>query len=472
LLNYFPKYLTDKAFLLYFVALSAISLAFFSHAMPIHWYLFGIVDILLFFHFSNTLTKQWFTLSPQAYTKKLFTWGFVLSVLFMAISYITFSWLRGEPFEYDPSDGLAYHQGAAWFADEFWKGDTSNYWGWFVKEPLSDQGYPLYLALIYPLLGSEVFLVRVVKCVYRAWMGVLVYKLAARTFGESVGRMAGIFCLFMPNITFYAGSHRKEMEMIFLTVWAIERFDALLRGQQFKLKNIILPIFLVIILFTFRTALGAAIMIAFLVTLMLSKVASKRRKRKILVWSFALSLVIAGGPIYGELSELWNRKFSGEYTGKTVEWRAETEGGNKFAKYAGSAVFAPLIVVIPFPTMVDPQVEAHYNFQRMNGGYFIRNFLAFFVLLALFKDIKSKKWRNYIFIYAFMFGYLGIIAFSEFAQSERFHLPAVPFLLILAAHGISEFTNKDKRAFSIYMVLLFVALIGWNWFKLAGRGLI
>ena len=51
-------------------------------------------------------------------------------------------------------------------------------------------------------------------------------------------------------------------------------------------------------------------------------------------------------------------------------------------------------------------------------------------------------------------------------------LDLVPFLLILAAHGISQFTNKDKRAFSIYMVLLFVALIGWNWFKLAGRGLI
>ncbi|MCB9070872.1 MAG: hypothetical protein H6543_00050 [Prevotellaceae bacterium] len=29
----------------------------------------------------------------------------------MAISYVTFSWLRGEPFEYDPSDGLAYHEG-------------------------------------------------------------------------------------------------------------------------------------------------------------------------------------------------------------------------------------------------------------------------------------------------------------------------------------------------------------------------
>ena len=180
-----------------------------------------------------------------------------------------------------------------------------------------------------------------VKCVYRAWMGVLVYKLAARTFGESVGRMAGIFCLFMPNFTFYAASHRKEMEMILLTVWAIERFDVLLRSQQFKLKNIVLPIFLVIVLFTFRTALGAAIMIAFLVTLMFTKVASKRRKRKILVWSFALSLAIAAGPIYGELSELWNRKFSGEYSGKTIEWRAEY-GGNSLVKYASSAIIALL----------------------------------------------------------------------------------------------------------------------------------
>ena len=154
MLNYFPKYLTDKAFLLYFGALGLITLAFFSHAMPIHWYLFGIVDILLFFHFSNTLTKQWLSLSPKGYTKKLFTWGFVLSVLFMAISYITFSWLRGEPFEYDPSDGLSYHEGAVWFANEFWKGDTSNYWRWFIQQPLSDQGYPLYLALIYPLLDS------------------------------------------------------------------------------------------------------------------------------------------------------------------------------------------------------------------------------------------------------------------------------------------------------------------------------
>ncbi|MCB9070873.1 MAG: hypothetical protein H6543_00055 [Prevotellaceae bacterium] len=47
-------------------------------------------------------------------------------------------------------------------------------------------------------------------------------------------------------------------------------------------------------------------------------------------------------------------KFSGEYSGKTIEWRAEY-GGNSLVKYASSAIIAPLIVVIPFPTMTDPR---------------------------------------------------------------------------------------------------------------------
>ena len=74
-------------------------------------------------------------------------------------------------------------------------------------------------------------------------------------------------------------------------------------------------------------------------------------------------------------------------------------------------------------------------------------------------------------IIAFICGYLVVIAMSSFAHSERFHLPALPFALILAAYGISEFKNKDKLYFNLWLVLIFVAMVGWNWFKLAGRGL-
>ena len=152
-----------------------------------------------------------------------------------------------------------------------------------------------------------------------------------------------------------------------------------------------------------------------------------------------------------------------------MEWRSERKGGNQFAKYASGAIFAPLIVVIPFPTMI--YIETQENLQRLNGGYFIRNFLAFFILFTLVIIIKQKKWRDFVLIYTFTFSYLFILALSQFAQSERFHLPALPFLLIMAAYGISNSTPKIKRYLNFYMIILFCIIVIWNWFKLAGRGL-
>ena len=70
-----------------------------------------------------------------------------------------------------------------------------------------------------------------------------------------------------------------------------------------------------------------------------------------------------------------------------------------------------------------------------------------------------------------MLFYLAVIALSAFAQSERFHLPALPFALLFAAYGVSQMRNKDIRWFNIWLVFIFLANIGWSWFKLAGRGM-
>ena len=98
--------------------------------------------------------------------------------------------------------------------------------------------------------------------------------------------------------------------------------------------------------------------------------------------------------------------------------------------------------------------------------------MAFFTMFALFLIIKDGKWREYTLTGSFMIGYLIVIALSKFAASERFHLPVLPLILMYAAYGISQVTNKTKKYFTFYMVFLFVALLGWSWFKLAGRGAI
>jgi hypothetical protein len=86
--------------------------------------------------------------------------------------------------------------------------------------------------------------------------------------------------------------------------------------------------------------------------------------------------------------------------------------------------------------------------------------------------VKNNKWRDYILIGSLTIGYLIVIAMSAFAQSERFHQPAMPFLLMFAAFGISKITNKSKTYFIWYMVFIFAAIVAWSWFKLAGRGLV
>jgi len=153
-----------------------------------------------------------------------------------------------------------------------------------------------------------------------------------------------------------------------------------------------------------------------------------------------------------------------------MEWRAKQKGGNEFANRMSAAVFAPAIFIIPIPTMVT--IEGQDNQQLINGGNFTKDVLAFFLFLSFIFLIKNKKWRDTSMIEVFMIGYLVIIAFSAFAQSERFHLPAMPFYMILAAYGISNLHNKHKKYFNWYIVLLFAIIVFWNWFKLAGRGLI
>ncbi len=69
----------------------------------------------------------------------------------------------------------------------------------------------------------------------------------------------------------------------------------------------------------------------------------------------------------------------------------------------------------------------------------------------------------------FVLGYLGILANSGFAISERFHLPVVPVLIILAAAGMEQLKSIRSNYYLWYLLLVAGLVIGWNYIKLAGR---
>lgn len=465
MLNYFPKYFTSKAITLYLTALMVVSVLFMNMAMSIVWWVFGIVEVAGFFYFSNQLTRKWTNYSEKTFSKKLFQTALILRVVWVFFSYLFYLGMTGAPYEFSAADVYTYESLANVVMTKGWEGVQSL----IDSVGLSDSGYAAYLGTIYSIFGKGVIVPRLIKALLGAFATVLIYRVASRNFGEGVGRMSGIFYMLMPNLILYTGSHLKEAEMVFLVVAFIERADYVIRSKSYNFINIAIPILLAGLLFMFRTVLGATALFALMTAILMSgnKVLNMGKRTVLAVWIGLAMIYLVGGKVATEIEQVWESR--GENQKASMEWRATREGGNQFAKYATGAVFAPMIFVIPFPTMVE--TPGQENQRLINGGNYVKNILAFFTMFALFLLIKEGKWRDHLLIGSFTIGYLVVIALSAFAQSERFHQPALPFILVFAAYGISRADNKTKRYYTIWLAFIFVALIGWSWFKLAGRGL-
>lgn len=465
MLNYFPKYFSNRAIILYLSALAVVSVVFFSKMLPFIWWLFGLTEVLGFFYFSNLLTQKWGNITPATFTRKIFRTSLIIRISWVIFSYFFYILMTGKPFEFSAADSLLYQR----IADNLAETGFGNYENVFFGMDVSDRGYGTYLGTLYMIVGNGVIIPRFIKAILGSLMCILVYKLAKRNFGEEVGRMAAIFCMLMPNMIYYSAIHLKEAEMVFLAIWFVERADHLVRNHKYTFLTIMPTLLIASSLFFFRTILGVTALFALMTTLMFSssRVMSWGKRVVTTIWVVVTITYFIGGRIAGEIEETWQaRKGNQELS---MQWRAEREGGNKLAKYASSAVFVPLIFVIPFPTMVNtPNQE---NQQLLHGGNYIKNILAFFVIFAIYYVLRNKLWKDYLLLGSFTIGYLILIALSAFAQSERFHQPALPFLLILAAFGVSKITNANKKLFQWYMAFIFVAIIAWSWFKLAGRGL-
>lgn len=440
--------------------------------MSWYWIVLGIIQVVGFFSYSNILTRKWSAISEKSFTKRLWQTSLIVRIIWVVFSYFFYQYMTGKPFEFGAADS-GFYQYLGEFGSSQLKQGNLNLLDAFQKNAgleLSDTGYPIYLSIIYFLTANSIFITRIIKAILSAYTVVLIYKLASRNFGEEVGRMAAIFAMLMPNLIYYCGLHLKETEMVFLTVAFIERADHAMRSPKFTVSNLILPVVLVAVLFFFRTVLGATALFAFMTALALSSMQTMKKTGKrimMIAWVLMTIAYFMGGRIATEVEEVWADRHANQDT--SLEWRAQRKGGNVFSKYASKSVFAPMIFVIPFPSMVD--VPNQENQQLIHGGNYVKNIMAFFAMFMLFTMVIEKKWRDHLLIVSFLVGYLLVIAMSAFAHSERFHLPALPFLLMMAAAGVSVQTNKSKKLFDWYVVFIFVVIIAWSWFKLAGRGM-
>ena len=331
----------------------------------------------------------------------------------------------------------------------------------------SDQGYIYWLTLIYTLFGRSLLIPRIFKALMHAYLCIVVYKLGKRTFGERTGRLASVMCAFMPILIQICGLHTKEAEMIFLSIFALERMDYLIRSKHYTIWNILVPILLTGLTFGFRTIIGMCLIFAFIVFVVLSPKGMVGKKGKIITLASVLVvfLVFLFSPIGREMNIIYRLKFT-DLDYQSVKYESK---GMQHSELAKSYYLAPGAFVLPLAPMVE---ESPDHNKMIHGSTYVKNFLAFFAMLALVIVFRQKKWRDFSLLGAYELSYLAIIMFSFAANSERFHEPAVPLLIIMAAYAMTHLRHKDLRIFYVYCGLLFVALFIWNWLKLSARGLV
>ena len=466
MITFFPRQISERAILVYLISLSAVSLFFMDYAMGFGYMALGCVWVIGFFSLLVYCCKKWVKLSDKQFLSNVFLVALILRVFWVVASYFFYDAVTGQPFEFQARDSHGYHLDAEWLAGEPW----STTWSYlFGSVMYADSGFPLYLTVIYKLLGPVIIIPRFINAILSAWTCVLVYKMSSRTFGEEVGRMAGIMMVFMPNLIIYCGYHLKETLMLFLMVACLERIDALIRSKQMTFWGVVVPSLLAASLFLFRTAMGAAALFAFASTILVSSVPTMKRtgKRVALIgWGVLALVVFAGGSIASEVESLWEGRGENQ-ANKRME---QTLRGNKWAKYATGTVMAPMIVALPFATMVD--VDEQYGQQAKSGGNYIRNFMAFFAILAIYEAFRRKRWREFVTIGAFVIAYLGVVASSGFNNSERFLLPGLPCLIMMWSYGVSTLREKTYKLLTPWCVVVFVMEFAWAYFKLGSRGII
>ncbi len=467
MIPYFPKQIGERAMLVYLISLSLVSLVFVNYIMGLGYIALGFFWVCGFFGMVALCSKSWRSFSEKRFVETIVTVSLALRIVWVIVSYFFYEAVTGIPFEFSAADSLAYHEDAMWLASEPFSSTGRYLFGAVIM--LADSGYPFFLSVIYRIFGPVVIIPRILNALLSAWTCVLLYRIAARTFEEETARMATIMMVFMPNLIIYCGYHLKETLMLFLLVAGLERTDALIRGKQMTFWSILVSSLLVGSLFLFRTALGAAAVIAFASAILASSAPSMKRggKRIALIgWGVLTLVLFAGGSIATEVEEMW------EGREENVVRKREQQAilGNQWAKYATGAVMAPMIVVLPFATMVD--VDEQYGQQAKSGGNYIRNFMGFFAILAIYEAIRRKKWRDFVLVGAFVVAYLGVVSFSGFSNSERFLLPGLPGLIMMWAYGVSCLQKRSYKLLTPWCFVVVAMEVAWAYFKLGSRGIL
>lgn len=448
-------------------ALLIVSVCFQTFALKPLWMVWGVATVLFFFGLTFYCHRQWKHNDAKTFLRKVFWWALGIRVVYVVGIMFYYYWQTGVSFEYQAADSWMYHNTATYLsrlvrngqAGEAFRLLNGNTFGF------SDQGYLMYLTTLYTCFDNNILGPRLLKALMSAYTCVAIYKLASRSLGEKTGRLAAVMAVFLPQFIHYTGTYLKETELVFLATLALERMDYLIRSHHFGFWNILVPILLTALTFGFRTIVGMVLLVSFMAFVLFGpkELLSKKNRTITLCLTTAIILVML-------LTIGWEAFIVLKVNLLTSDVLVEKyqNMGLQYAEYAHYKYMAPGAFTLPLTNLVE---VANENQKMMNGTYFVKNYLAFFAMWCFVAAIRQKRCRDFSLIGTFTVLYVLVIAFSFAFNSERYHQPVLPGMLIMAAFAMTRFKRKNFAFYYSYDVLLLAAIVVWNYLKLAARGL-
>lgn len=446
-----------------------INIVFFQYFMPPLLLIAGILIILLFFRALHYYTFHWQYLPDNLFYKKIFRYSFLFRLLFVGYMYLLAQYLTGSVFKVP--DAWTYHGVGADLVGHIFSGNFTA----ILEHKMaarSDWGYTFYTGLLYTIFGTNTLPVRLLNCLWGSLSVVFLARMAHILYGQRHARLTGIIAMLMPPLLFFGGIQIKETLMIWIVITVFYLAVLIVNRKKIHPVYIAIMVLLAFSLYFFRTFLAVLVMLSVGVYFSLNML--KNRKNKFFI-GFYLILFLSGAfmltdEFHFREAVVSTYESSGSIGERFLSSKTSMVGNLSYSQALVTPLIAGGSFFTPFPSFLYTEkrqkaVLAHFQ------NEVIRNLLYYFAVLGIVIAFRKKFRKSALFL-SFTIGYIIVLAVAQNAFIDRFHLPAVPFIIIFMAVGFLESKPVWLKRWNTYLIIIFMVEVAWNLFKLQIRGLI
>lgn len=410
----------------------------------------------------------------RIFLQTLFSWGFLIRVVYAVLLYYWLVKTRGEPFLGGGDDWTLERTSERMF--HLWK--QGNF-----ELPWRHPAYPILLVGIRyaaeGMGGYHTFLPLMVNACFGALIAPYLFLLARNIFGHRVAVMAGLMVMLFPNFVFYSSVQLRDIIIVFFFVYSLSRLSAFI--VQGRASGVVLAVAAAIPMLYLRTVYGYLLLgmlaIALALCLLFQPGPVKRHRWLKVILMAAGFLLLAGTmkfmtgsgvpPPIADDSAL-SRPLEEGY----AESHALRQRDHSLSAAAEGSLGAVLLSRLPFGTgflilpavafiMPYPPWAAFASQGSLAFIYFI-NALTWTLLmpaslLGLLIVLKRRFPEN-ILILAPMI--LILMASSAGGFTDRYKLAAMPFALVLAAVGLLNMIEDRRGSGRLFYAMVQIGLAG------------